>query len=83
MQENNFLVSWAGTWYKEGMTGIRRLPAWQIAKRMKARRIRQSDVALRVGVSVSFVHDTIARRKPEGNAKAAEVWRVLEEVLGG
>lgn len=64
------------------MTSIRRLPAWQIARRLKKAGVRQVDVAERVGVSTSFVHDTIARRKPEGNQKAAEVWRVLEEVLG-
>lgn len=63
------------------MANVRRLPAWQISRRLKKKGVRLVDVGERVGVSTSFVHDTIARRKPEGHEKAEEVWKVLEEVL--
>ena len=64
------------------MVTVRNLPRWQIVSRLKRRGITQSEIARRAKVSQGFVSHVIARQMSRG-AKAAEVWRVLEEVLNG
>ena len=59
---------------------VRSLPRWQIVARLKGRRVRQRDIAERVGVSTTYVNLVIARRmKP--SAKTEKVWRAIERAL--
>jgi len=62
--------------------GIRRLPRHVIVAKLKARRVRQQDVAAAAGVSTAYVSQTIARRVPPGD-KCEAVWSELARILGG
>ena len=59
---------------------IRDLPRWQIVARLKGRRVRQRDIAERVGVSTTYVNLVIAR-KMKLSAKTEMVWRAIERAL--
>ena len=61
---------------------IRRLPGWQVVRRLKRARIRQADIAAAVGCSDTVVSRTINRdpRKPD-NELSERIWQEIERVL--
>ena len=60
---------------------IREMPGHVVVRRMKARRVRQLDVALRVGTSSGTVSQTIHRSPTVSKALAARIWTAIEEAL--
>lgn len=66
--------------YNAHVPNIRNLQAHAINRRLKQLRVRQSDIAAKVGTSVSFV-STVIRRKAKDTELTQRVWQELERVL--
>lgn len=59
----------------------KRLPRHVIVSRMKAVRVRQQDIAARVGCSIAYVSATIRRATPPNNPMHGRVWQEIAKVL--
>lgn len=59
---------------------VRRLPRHVIVSRLKARGVRQQDIAERAGVDQPYVSKVIARRV-RGTEMAERVWCEIERAL--
>jgi hypothetical protein len=60
---------------------VRLWPGWRIVRELKTRRVRQQDIAAKVGCSTATVNKTIARKRVTVEL-CERVWKELEEVLG-
>lgn len=64
------------------MIDIRRRPGFWVVAQMKVKRVRQMDIALRAGVSTSFVNRVIKRDLTTDPTKRERVWKELARALG-
>ena len=62
-------------------TTVRRLPPWQLVKRLRRAGLTQWDIAERAKVSQALVTQVINRRRPTMTEKTEAVWREIERVL--
>lgn len=60
---------------------VRRLPAWQISRLIRAAHLTQWDIGRRARVDRTFV-SLVINRRVRNSPGVERVWRALEEALG-
>lgn len=73
--------SWCMKYMRMSSLTPRRMTRYQIGAALKRRRVRQGDIASRLGVSQAMVSRVIARSDQVSPAMANRVWAEIETAL--